>query len=66
MSWKTFFFDETSESNEQLNDDYGFKSAKTPPKNEHLNVFQNNMYSMVRNSKFKNGSHHSSNSSKMM
>ena len=45
-------FHKNSESNEQLNNN--FKSVKTPPKNEHLNAFENDLYDMVRNIEFKN------------
>ena len=51
---KAFFFDKNSESNKQLNDNFGFESVKTPPKNEHLNAFENDMYDMVRNIEFEN------------
>ena len=37
-----------------MNDNFGFKSVKTPPKNEHLNAFENDMYDMVRNIEFEN------------
>ena len=32
----------------------GFNSVKTPPKNEHLNAFGNDLYDIVRNIEFKN------------
>ena len=37
-----------------MNDNFGFESVKTPPKNEHLNAFENDMYDMVRNIEFEN------------
>ena len=37
-----------------MNDNFGFKSVKAPPKNEHLNAFENDMYDMVRNIEFEN------------
>ena len=47
IRWKTFSFDKNSESNEQLNVSFGFKSAKTPQKNEHLSAFYINLQDMV-------------------
>ena len=35
-----FFFDKNSESNEQLNSNFGFKSIKGPPENENFNVLK--------------------------
>ena len=49
---KAFFFDKNSESNEQLNDNLGFKSVKTPPKNEHLNAFENDLKRIKQDPKF--------------
>ena len=42
--WKAFFFDKNSESNEQLDINFGLKPIKTPPKNEQLNAFENDLY----------------------
>ena len=54
IRWKAFFFDKNSESNKQLNINFGLRSLKTPRKNEHLNAFENDLYNMVRNIEFKN------------
>ena len=34
------------------NNNYGFKSDRTPPQNKHLNEFENAMYDMVKNIEF--------------
>ena len=47
IRWKMFFFDKNSESNEQLNVNFGFKSAITPQKNEHLSAFYINLQDTV-------------------
>ena len=52
--WKAFFFDKNSECNEQSNINFGFNLVKTPPKNEHLNAFEDDLYDMVRNIEFEN------------
>ena len=31
---------------------FGFKTPATPPQNEYLNVFKNNMYEMIRKTEF--------------
>ena len=54
IRWKLLFIDKNSESNEQLNNNVGFKSVITLPKKEHLNTFENNLYDMVQNIEFKN------------
>ena len=36
----------------QLNN-FGFKPVLTPPKNEHLNAFEEDLYDLVRNIEFK-------------
>ena len=33
---------------------FGFKNLVTPPQNEHLNVFKNDIYDMIRNLEFTN------------
>ena len=65
IRWKAFFFDKNSESNQQLNINFGFTSVKTPAKNEHLNAFENDSYDMVRNNEFKHVNHRFDNNSKM-
>ena len=52
ITLKAFFFDKNSESNEQLNDNLGFKPVKTPQKNEHLNAFGNNLKRIKQDPKF--------------
>ena len=52
--WKAFFFDKDSGSNKELNVNFAFKSVKTPPKNEHLNAFENDLYDTVRKIELKN------------
>ena len=59
------FLDKNSESNEQLNNNFGFKSFITPPKNEHLKAFENDLYDTVRNIEFQNVKSSSKINSKM-
>ena len=42
-----FFFDKNSESNDQLKDNFRFKSVKILPKKEHLNAFGNDLYDIL-------------------
>ena len=51
VRWKAHFFDNPREDTETEN--YGFKSNTTPPQNEHLNPFENDLYQMVRDIEFR-------------
>ena len=42
-----FFFDKNSESNDQLKDNFRFKSVKILPKKEQLNAFENDLYDIL-------------------
>ena len=54
IRWKAYFFENSNEINETTTaTNFGFKSGKTPPKNEHLNAFKNDLYDLVRNIEFK-------------
>ena len=54
IRWKAYFFENSNEINETTTaTNFGFKSVKTPPKNEHLNAFENDLYDLVRNIEFK-------------
>lgn len=54
IKWKAFYFDRSSESNEQQNFNFGFKSVKTPQKNKYLHPFEKDLHDLVRNIEFKN------------
>ena len=62
LRWKAFFFekstnDATFNNNNDNNvfkqESHGFKSLKTPPQNELLNPFENDLYDIMRNIEFK-------------
>ena len=52
IKWKAFFYEKSDKTPEKTVDNFGFKSAKTTPKNEHLNAFEADLvgyrYNMVR------------------
>ena len=52
LRWKAYFFEHPCDNT--TNDNFGFKSNKTPPQNEHLNPFENDIYELVKNIEFKN------------
>ena len=52
IRWKAFFYEKSDDTPEKTVDNFGFKSIKTPPKNEHLNAFEADLYDIVRNIKF--------------
>ena len=53
LRWKAYFYENSDENNlEHVNNNYGFKSDRTPPQNKHLNEFENAMYDMVKNIEF--------------
>ena len=50
MRWKAYFIDKGTTSEDRSCDEtstFGFKSSSTPPQNEHLNQFENDLYEMV-------------------
>ena len=61
IRWKAYFFELNNNGSSQ-NDPYsrssnfGFKSQTTPPQNNHLNAFENDMYEMVRSTEFRHSS----------
>ena len=56
MRWKAHFSENKEKEKEQdapeIN--YGFKSEKSPPQNDHLSAFEMAMYELIRNIKFRN------------
>jgi hypothetical protein len=57
MRWKAFHF-EHSDKNDEAEEEgtyenFGFKSTKSPPKNDNLSAFESDMYQMVRTIEFK-------------
>ena len=42
------------QNNSRQFDNFGFKTSVTPPQNEYLNAFENDMYEMIRNIEFIN------------
>ena len=53
IRWKTFFFEKKNESTNEITTNFGFKSVKTPPKNNQLNQFESDLYDMIQNIEFK-------------
>ena len=44
IRWKIFFYEKSDNTPEKTDNNFGFKSVKTPPKNEHLNSFEADFY----------------------
>ena len=38
IRWKAFFYEKSDNTPETIVDNFGFKSVRAPPKNEHLNA----------------------------
>ena len=53
IRWEAFFYEKSDNTPEKTVDNFGFKSVKTPPKNEHLIAFEADLYDMLRNIEFK-------------
>ena len=54
IRWKAYFFDKPNKIDDAATvNNFGFKSVLTPPKNEHLNAFEEDLYDLVRNIEFK-------------
>ena len=53
IRWKAFFFENENEYTSEITTNFGFKSVKTPPKNDQLNQFESDLYDMVQNIEFK-------------
>ena len=53
IKWKSFFYEKSENAPETISNNFGFKSVRTPPKNEHVNAFETGLYDMVRNIEFK-------------
>ena len=47
LRWKVIFFKKSEIPSEAIVNNFGFKSVRTPPKNEHLNAFETDLYDMV-------------------
>ena len=56
IRWKAFFFENKYENVNEPQDNFGFKSVKTQPKNENLNPFESDLYDLVKKIEFKNTS----------
>ena len=51
--WEALFFERQCKDNDEITSNFGFRSVKTPPKNENLNHFENDLYGIVQNIEFK-------------
>ena len=50
LRWKAYpFCKENRKNNSNQCKNFGFKTVVTPPQNEDLTAFENNMYDMIRN-----------------
>ena len=52
IRWKAFFYEKSKNASETIVDNFGFKSARRSPKNEHLNAIETDLYDMVHNIEF--------------
>ena len=54
LRWKAFYFDkkQLNQDEEPLNT-YGFRSEKTPPTNNDLIRFENDLYELIRNLRYR-------------
>ena len=50
IRWKTFFYEKSENTAETVLDNFGFKSVRTPPKDEQLNTFETDLTSNLRES----------------
>ena len=53
IRWKAFFFERQCEYNDKTSANFGFKSVKTPSKNDNLNKFESDLYDRAKNFEFK-------------
>ena len=53
MRWKAHFFDNKLDDNINTNDNFGFKTTSSPPVNNNLTGFENDLYELVRNVEFR-------------
>ena len=53
IRWKAFFFDKDHTSEHEENENFGFKTEKSPPTNAALAGFENDLYDLISNIKFK-------------
>ena len=51
IRWKAYFFEHPSEKTATEN--FGFMSNKTPPQNESINPFEDDIYELVKDIQFK-------------
>ena len=56
LRWKAYYFckDNSQPVNESTNGYFGFKTPTTPPPNEHLNAFKNDLYDLIQKVEFTN------------
>jgi len=52
MRWKAYFFELNQEDEHKASEIFGFKSDITPPKNESLSMFENDMYQLIKSIEF--------------
>ena len=55
MRWRAFWFDRNEDDNDQPTDErYGFKTPNTPPPHHLLKDFEDDLFAIVKNVKFRN------------
>ena len=54
LRWKAFHYCKNSPQpvNEPVSGSFGFKATATPPQNDHLNAFENDLYDLIQQVKF--------------
>ena len=53
IRWKACFFERDDDDDRHEKENFGFKSGATPPPNEFLQPFEDELYAMISNLEFK-------------
>ncbi len=53
IRWKAYFFDKKPDEDGEQDRNFGFKTQKSPPPNTALTGFENDIYNLISNIKFK-------------
>ena len=53
VRWKALFFDQSNDNDDSHNANFSFRTVNTPPQNEHLKYFENDLYEMARKIQFR-------------
>ena len=53
IRWKAYFYDQGQRNDDKKRGNFGFKSMNTPPKNEYLKPFEDELYQLLKIIEFK-------------